>query len=395
MDLIYKACPCATGNSADASATGNSADASATADLAADYARGCATEDLEEFRRLANASPGIVTHEEPSGRTILHVVAEAGRLNIAQYLLDEEPALVGKIYGEEEYTALHLAAKTGNTDIIRAIINKTFAQNPNAEAINRKTSAGETILHLMAKHGHRKAFTCTLLAHDLRELAKETDQDGNTVLHLSVKRGSIRVVAAVLIATLAFSTLINPPGGVYQDGPLAGKAILSNQSLFHVFVFFNVAASVTSLLIVVIRSTTVPLKRVVARRTWGILSNLLIASTLSISVDYVMAAWMIYRPGNMKNPSILFLSMVVGAFVVGIIAASLYVLVLATTRKVLHRTICGICNRAAFTAFGSWRSPDFGFVLSSTTGSQSWEMLPAYLLGVLTDYRRKFSPSQK
>ncbi|KAF3773546.1 hypothetical protein EJ110_NYTH55093 [Nymphaea thermarum] len=122
MDIIYKACLC----DASATATGNSADASATGDLAADYARGCATEDLEEFRRLANASPGILTHEEPSGRTILHVVAEAGRLNIAQYLLDEKPALADKTYGEEKYTALHLAAKNGKMDIIRAIIIRLF-----------------------------------------------------------------------------------------------------------------------------------------------------------------------------------------------------------------------------------------------------------------------------
>ncbi|KAF3791182.1 hypothetical protein EJ110_NYTH14513 [Nymphaea thermarum] len=179
MDLTYNACPSATGNLADASSTGN---------FAEDYAKGCATEDLAEFQRLANASPGILTHEEPSGRTILHVVVEAGRLNVAQYLLDEKPAFVDKTYGEEGYTALHLAAKTGKTDIIRAIINKTFAQNPNAEAIKRKTSAGESILHLMAKHG-----PCTLLAYDLRELARETDEDGNTVLHLSDMKGSIQI----------------------------------------------------------------------------------------------------------------------------------------------------------------------------------------------------------
>ncbi|KAF3777703.1 hypothetical protein EJ110_NYTH28245 [Nymphaea thermarum] len=65
------------------------------------------------------------------------------------------------------------------------------------------------------------------------------------------------VVAAVLIVTLACSTLLNLSGGVHQEGPLAGRAILSTHPLFPAFLAFNVVALLSSLVIIMTQSSLV------------------------------------------------------------------------------------------------------------------------------------------
>ncbi|XP_031487848.1 ankyrin repeat-containing protein ITN1-like [Nymphaea colorata] len=301
--------------------------------------------------------------------------------NREELLIDDKddgkrPDLVDKTYGPQRLTPLHLAAKNGETDIIREILDKK------PKAIKEVTSGGENIFHLMAKNGQHEAFRCTYLAYNPRKHARKTDEDGNTVLHLSVMRRSMElmsfilkekevrvnthnnvgktaldiaieehnhpefgqmiavlteahcitgrvgrfwsrreapdkhlhgvlnttVVAAALIATLAFSTLLNPPGGVYQDGPLAGRAILSSDRLFDAFLFFNVVALLTSVAIVVMQSTFVAFTRERLICRWDVSQTLTDLSAICILIDYVIGAWLIYCPTTRKVPLMLTLS---------------------------------------------------------------------------------------
>ncbi|KAF3791174.1 Ankyrin repeat-containing protein [Nymphaea thermarum] len=354
--------------------------------------KACATGNLPQLQQLAAVDPDILNQPVPSsGKTLLHVAIESGRLAIVRYLLANRPELVDKTYGPQRLTPLHLAAKNGKTDMIRAILDEK------PKAIKEVTSARENIFHLMAKNGKLEAFRCTYLAYNPRKHARKTDEHGNTVLHLSVMIRSMEekvvrvntrnnigktaldiaieehnhpkfgqmisvlreahcitgrvgrfrsrheasdkhlhgvVVAAALIATLAFSTLLNPPGGVYQDGPLKGRAILSTHWLFDAFLFFNAVALLTSLAIVFMQSTVVAFSRDRLIRQWDVAKTLTDVSVICILIDYVIGAWLIYCPTTKKFPLLLTLS----AFVFASIGATVvnYLLRKLRTRRELN-----------------------------------------------------------
>lgn len=62
---------------------------------------------------------------------------------------------------------------------------------------------------------------------------------------------NVLLVVVALIAAVTFQAVVNPPGGVWQDGHKAGRAIYADQTqAFYVFLIANTLALSTAILII-------------------------------------------------------------------------------------------------------------------------------------------------
>ncbi|CAN6442169.1 unnamed protein product [Victoria cruziana] len=272
-----------------------------------------ATNGLTDIiRAILEKKPEAIKQVTRARENILHLMAKNGRLEAFRCIFLaynlRKFARKADIRGN---TVLHLGVISRSIELIKFIIQETVVR------VNTRNSAGKTALDIaIEEHNHRgsaQIITALRDAHCIsgregRFWSRREAPDKHLYGVLDTT-----VIAAVLIATLAFSTLLNPPGCVYQEGPLAGRAILSTHPLFDVFLFFNVVALLTSLAIVVMQSTYVAFTRDRLICRWDVSQTLTDLSAICILIDYVIGAWLIYCPTARKVPVMVALSVTVGA----------------------------------------------------------------------------------
>ncbi|CAN6803108.1 unnamed protein product [Brassica oleracea] len=103
-------------------------------------------------------------------------------------------------------------------------------------------------------------------------------------------RNTIAIVA-VLIASVSYAGGINPPGGVYEDGPWRGKSMAGNTAAFKVFAICNNIALFTSLCIVILLVSIIPYKRKPLKRLLVATHRMMWVSVGFMATAYVAASW--------------------------------------------------------------------------------------------------------
>lgn len=112
-------------------------------------------------------------------------------------------------------------------------------------------------------------------------------------MHIEALQNARNMIAivAVLIASVAYAGGINPPGGVYQEGPWRGKSVVGKTTAFKVFAICNNIALFTSLCIVILLVSIIPFKRKPLKRLLVATHRMMWVSIGFMATAYVAASW--------------------------------------------------------------------------------------------------------
>ncbi|KAH9624128.1 hypothetical protein KSS87_011507 [Heliosperma pusillum] len=217
---------------------------------------------LEIVKDLLVASVDMCFVQDLDGKNPVHVAAIRGQIHVLDELVRTVPlAARERTYSGE--TVLHLCLKHGQPEAFKFLVNVL----DDGEILNSRNSDGNTVLHLAVaakqlevivsltsnirmeinainRNGLTAVDTFIQSRKDINEKAiLEALRQAKTMtsnellepqnqhqLRLDGQRNGLMVVAS-LIATMAFTIGVNPPGGAWQDnndGHDAGTAIMAD-----------------------------------------------------------------------------------------------------------------------------------------------------------------------
>ncbi|XP_057776291.1 ankyrin repeat-containing protein BDA1-like [Salvia miltiorrhiza] len=138
----------------------------------------------------------------------LHIAVEEGKLEIAKRLLSVAPETCWWRDGHD-MNPVHVAAMDGNVEILEELLRLDLY--PAMERVRR----GQTVLHLCVKHRQLRALN--VLVEKLGELVCAKDDDGETILHLAVRCNQLEMIRYLVQRTKLDKEMTNSMGKTALD----------------------------------------------------------------------------------------------------------------------------------------------------------------------------------
>ncbi|XP_071724312.1 protein ACCELERATED CELL DEATH 6-like [Rutidosis leptorrhynchoides] len=180
------------------------------------------------------------------GENILHVAARNGKLNVVDYVL-KRPELEKLINQRMKYgdTPLHLATVFMHPKIVSTL---TWDKRVSLNSINNK---GKTSLGIAeGRIGMAASFRETI------NTAKTIYHEPKVPFNIQYYKDRVNtlLLVATLVATVTFAAGFTVPGGYSSDnsGKQEGMAVFLRQDCFKLFVFSDMIAMYSSVMVVVI-----------------------------------------------------------------------------------------------------------------------------------------------
>ncbi|CAA0409832.1 unnamed protein product [Arabidopsis thaliana] len=280
-------------------------------------------EILKEFLCKAPSSFNITT--QGTIETVFHLAAKYQKTKA--FIFMAQSANIGQLLyslDAEDNTVLHVAASVDSTSLVRHILSETTID------VTLKNKKGFAAVDLIDKEGVdfpllslwfrdeaekiQRPARYVKFAHEPVELIRNTNngeklssesramdllregrdpRNKEREMHsesLQNARNTITIVA-VLIASVAFTCGINPPGGVHQDGPFIGKATAGRTLAFKIFSVANNIALFTSLSIVTLLVSIISYRTKALKMCVVIAHKMMWLAVASMATAYAASAW--------------------------------------------------------------------------------------------------------
>ncbi|XP_042485348.1 ankyrin-1-like [Macadamia integrifolia] len=174
---------------------------------------------------LLDKKKELISRSDVGGRNPLHHAASFGHSEETCCILKIKDASIAHQKDNQDLCPIHLAAKHGHVDIIKAIL-KYYP-----EALETLNKEHQNVVHLAAKSG-RGNLVSSMLHHKSNKFDKlknARDINGNTPLHLAIKKSHPKVVSILMRDGNVDMTIMNDEGLTVLD--IAQKEKMNEISL--------------------------------------------------------------------------------------------------------------------------------------------------------------------
>lgn len=146
----------------------------------------------------------LLSKQNSSGETALYVAAEYGYVDVVREMIKFYDLAAAGIKARNGFDALHIAAKQGDLDILKVLMEALPELSMTVDISNT------TALHTAAMQGHIEVVN--FLMESGSSLAAIARSNGKTALHSAARNGHVEVVRALLEKEPAIATRTDKKG---------------------------------------------------------------------------------------------------------------------------------------------------------------------------------------